>query len=165
MDSLEKGVLKNLKDSNKQAQMATRDYPIQDLKVDWKVAAYIYRFLKGMDTRLPSYNFLDEVSNAIYIDGVISVGYGIVVNKKNGDIIISHSEPITDITERIDEISSDSYKVYTANDLGVRDIDPNEMPIFDSRRIEVLQQYLREYKNKDLNEEKEEEEKKIASSL
>ncbi len=165
MNNIEKGVLSSVIDNNKQSHMATRDIPIQDLNVDWKLAGCIYYFLKGTNTVLPSFSMIERISKEKFIDGIISVGYGVIVTQKGKDIIISHSEPITEVTERIDEIRTDGYTAFTVNNDRITEIDPNEVSIFDPSRVRILQQYLTDYKEYryNLNEEKEPENKKASS--
>lgn len=165
MNNIEKGVLGSVIDSNKQFHMATRDIPIQDLNADWKLAGSIYCFLKGTSTVLPSFSMIERISKEKYIDGIISVGYGVIVTQEGKDIIISHTEPVTEVTERVDEIRTDGYTAFTVNNDGITEIDPNEVSIFDPSRVRILQQYLADYKKYryDLNEEIEEDDKKEPS--
>ena len=129
--------------------MGGKEYSIRDFDIDSKLAEWFYKFLKGEVKELPEYNILDNVANKSPIDDVISSGHGMSINKINGEISITYTEPISDNIYRIDVIKGNKYTAYTANDKGMQDIDPIIMPMFSEEKIKELQQYLTEYKNKD----------------
>ena len=113
-----------------------------DNNIDWYLAYYVYNFLSGKSTKLPSYEFIDDVINDANID-VVSMGYGIRIDKH---LHISCTNMITSNLERVDIITPTDYRAFTTDTKEeVLDVDVDSYPIYDKNRVDYLKQYMYEY--------------------
>ena len=136
-----------------QKQMTNQGNITTDYDRDYKLAMYFHNFLSGISDRLPSYNFLDktlaecdEKSNL----QTISTGCGLNVflyrvNNKPY-IVLENVYCIKKSLNRVDKISSNSYKAYTIDFSNhIEDLDIYEFPMFNHGKVVYLQKYLHEY--------------------
>lgn len=156
-------ILKQLEISNSQSIYQKNGEFGSNLQiVDWKLAYCIYLFLIGRLNYLPHHECINDVvkeyddlfnNSSLMNEKTISIGGGVFVKFNDGFLIIESEEPITAHTVRHDCITCDKYYAYARSvssvdsDARARivDINVNEMPKYDERRIEFLQQYLKEY--------------------
>ena len=138
-------IKKELQEKSDQVAVANMKPLVNDIDTDWRLAYYFYYFLNGKTDKLPDYKFIDSIVNDTK-DNTISIGYGIDVEKlpESGDLQITSTEPITDITTRYDRITKDKYEAYVVSAYS-KALDPDKFPRFEKRRVEAIQQYLRDY--------------------
>ena len=131
----------------------------EELGKDYKLAMYFHNFLSSKSNKLPNYDFLNKIISANSKNTsleVISIALGLSVLLFNLDntnyFQLEIITRITDGINRIDKISSSSYDAYTIDWSGhIEDVDIEEFPMFDSKRVLHLQKYLAQYQLNKMN--------------
>ena len=148
------GIVGDLTNSNMQKSMRSGNIE-SEITDNFTLAMYFYNYLVGRSDKLPSYEYIDEISvlghGRLGSRGqeVISIGCGIsVYSYKFNDkkfLEIEYEEPINKSTSRIEKISSNNHDAYAVNLNAVSQIDVDEFPVFEKQRVLVFQNYLRNY--------------------
>ena len=120
--------------------------------IDQQLAASIYNFLNGKSDFLLPYETIDILIDKSVVNKseIISLGFGIVVDRL---LTVEIEEIERDNVSRFDIISYDSHTAYyikgNSSDIDKRkyqEIDVNNDSRYDSKRINDLQEYLKNYK-------------------
>lgn len=145
-------ILQQLKISNNEKN-ENKDLKINRFaNIDQQLAASIYNFLNGKSDFLLPYETIDILIDKSVVNKseIISLGFGIVVDR----FLTVEIEEIKDNNDsRFDIISYDSHTAYyikgNSSDIDKRkyqEIDVNNDSRYDSKRINDLQEYLKNYK-------------------
>lgn len=148
------GIVGNLANSNMQESMRKGNVE-SEIPDNFTLALYFYNYLIGRSNRLPSYEYIDEISFlghgrlGNHGQEVISIACGLNVYfykyNENKILEIEYEEPINKSTSRIEKISGNKHEAYAVNSANIKPIDINEFPVFDKKRVLVFQNYLKKY--------------------
>lgn len=161
MENKELSTIQALKNSAMQNSMRSNDFLGVNIKSNSSLAMSFYYFLVGKTNKLPTYDSIKKIINSelgkINIQNYekpiqVSMACGIIVyyDKIQKSLIIEQETPIKPIISRYDTIDENNYKAkfvkvineyYYANE-----IDANKDPLFDLKRIEIFQKYLKVYR-------------------
>ena len=139
------GLMQELKGRNLQSSMRKHDTKI-DTDLDWKLAYQLYTYLLNKSDNLPSYDFIDSLREKARPgeETAISMGYGVIVNKK---LRVEIEEVVREDLSRIDIIKSKGHVAYMLyQESGKTEgIDLEKYPKFDPQRVEKLIMYIDTY--------------------
>ena len=163
INNKELSILEELKQKNEQTNLQNIEFKrsmsngVID-SIDSSLAAYIYCFFTKKINGLPSTEYVDNIINESQRNielskNIISIGYGFILSlmPETKNIKIEYETPISDASTRIDIITSSNYEAYkiieNTGTYGntLKNIDTNKEPVFNSKRVKILQQYLKEY--------------------
>lgn len=161
MENKELSTIQALKNSAMQNSMRSNDFSKFNIKTNSSLAMSFYYFLVGKTNKLPTYDSIKKIINSelnkINIQNYekpiqVSIACGIIVyyDKIQKSLIIEQETPIKPITSRYDTIDENSYKAKIVKVINeyydAKEIDINKDPLFDSKRIEIFQKYLKLYR-------------------
>ena len=131
---------------NMQDKLGPDNFIELDSEIDWTLSGYIYYFLNGKIDILPGIDYIEKLINQNEESNIISLGYGIDVTKYNNGLVVKCREPINDIIDRIDIITKSDYEAKACSKKGgVKDININNFPKYENKRVVALQNYLKKY--------------------
>ncbi len=154
--------IKNLQDYSVQNSMRDNTVIAQSSDVNARLAIYFYNFLVGKSNKLPSHEYVDKVMDAELRKNqavnserpvLISMACGMTVFCDASDekhLIVEEETPITPTRSRFDKITHNGYNAYRIRpnldvNMYYEEINPEKEPLFVPRRVELLQNYLKEY--------------------
>ena len=161
MENKELSTIQALKNSAMQNSMRSNDFSEFNIKTNSSLAMSFYYFLVGKTNKLPTYDSIKKIINSelnkINIQNYekpiqVSIACGIIVyyDKIQKSLIIEQETPIKPITSRYDTIDENSYKAKIVKVINeyydAKEIDINKDPLFDSKRTEIFQKYLKGYR-------------------
>lgn len=161
MENKELSTIQALKNSAMQNSMRSNDFSEFNIKTNSSLAMSFYYFLVGKTNKLPTYDSIKKIINSelnkINIQNYektiqLSMACGIIVyyDKIQKSLIIEQETPIKPITSRYDTIDENSYKAKIVKVINeyydAKEIDINKDPLFDSKRTEIFQKYLKGYR-------------------
>ena len=161
MENKELSTIQALKNLAMQNSMRTNDFSNFNIKTNSSLAMAFYYFLVGKTNKLPTYDSIQKIINSelskINIQSYekpiqVSMACGIIVyyNKIQRSLIIEQETPIKPITSRYDTINENTYKAKIVKVINeyydAKEIDINKEPLFDHKRTEIFQKYLKGYR-------------------
>ena len=156
-------ILKSIKDSSMQNSMRDDSLGIQSSDLNSSLAICFYNFLVGKAAKLPIHEFIDKITDIELRKNqpdtlkprsiLISMACRMNVSYVDSDeryLIVEEETPLSPSKSRFDQITHKGYKAYTIRTISYirsdyEDISPEEQPIFSPRRVELFQNYLKEY--------------------
>lgn len=161
MENKELSTIQSLKNSAMQNSMRSNDFSGFNIKTNSSLAMSFYYFLVGKTNKLPTYDSIQKIINSelskINIQNYekpiqVSMACGIIAyyDKNQKSLIIEQETPIKPVISRYDTIDENSYKAKIVKVINeyydAKEIDINKDPLFDPKRTEIFQKYLKGYR-------------------